>query len=120
MQLAASCRLRSHFPRFVALLVLSVWAADSDVSLLVANKKFALLLKSVDLLLSEASNLVELPRLLIGRAMRIFLRLIVALLRCLRKVDILFDNVEPACRALGCLNLGLRCLRSQGFLNCLV
>jgi hypothetical protein len=66
------------------------------------------------------SNLVQLPRLLIGRAMRIFLRLIVDLLHCLRKVVVFLDGVLPACRALGCLNLGLRCLRSHGRLNRLV
>jgi hypothetical protein len=76
----------------VVLLVLSVWAVDSDVSLLVANVTLALL-KSVDLLLSEASNLVRLSRLLIGRAMRIFLRLIVDLLCCFRKVAVFFDDV---------------------------
>jgi hypothetical protein len=63
------------------------------VSLLVANETLALLLKSVDLLLSEASNLVQLPRLLIGRNMRIFFRLTVDLPRCLRKVDVFFDGV---------------------------
>jgi hypothetical protein len=111
---------RPGFPRFVVLLVPSVLAINSDVFLLVANEALALLLKSVDLLLSEESNLAKLPRFLIGRAMRVFLRLNVDLLRCLRKVAILFDNVQPACRALGCLNLGLRCLRSQDSLNRLV
>jgi hypothetical protein len=72
------------FPRCFVLLVPYVRAGDSDVSFLVANEALALLLKSVDFLLSEASNLVQLPRLLIGRAMRIFLRLTVDLLRCLR------------------------------------
>jgi hypothetical protein len=51
---------------------------------------------------------------------QIFLRLIVDLLRCLRKVAIVLDDVQPACRALGRLNLGLFCLRSQGCLNRLV
>jgi hypothetical protein len=44
--------------------------------------------------------------------MRIFLRLIVDLLRCLRKVSILLDDVHPACRALVRLDLGVRYLRS--------
>jgi hypothetical protein len=67
------------------------------VSLLVANETLAILLKSVDLLVSKASNLVQLPRLLIGRAMRIFLRLTVDLLCFLRKVVVFFDDVQPAC-----------------------
>jgi hypothetical protein len=64
MQLAASYRLRSHFPgrrgflRLVVLFVLSVWAVESDTSLLVANEALVLLLKSVDLLLIQASNLL--------------------------------------------------------------
>jgi hypothetical protein len=59
----------------------------------VANEALALLLKFVDFLLSEASNPVQLPRLFFGRAMRIVLRLTVDLLRCLRKIDVFFDDV---------------------------
>jgi hypothetical protein len=62
VQIAASCRLMSHFPGrgFLVLsffLFFSVCAVDSDVSLLVANETLALLFKPVDLLFSEVSNL---------------------------------------------------------------
>ena len=49
---------RPGFPRYVVLLVLPVWALDSDVSPIVANEALALLLEYFDLLFSKASNLV--------------------------------------------------------------
>jgi hypothetical protein len=50
---------RPGFPHSVILCVHLAWVFDSDVSPLLANEAHVLLLESVDLFLSKASNLVH-------------------------------------------------------------